>query len=328
MKVGKVSNKLLDDIVFSKIKYKNEDVLVGSGLSEDCSLIEFGNEICVVSTDPITATTSNIGKLSVLVSGNDVATKGVKPLGILVTVLVPPSATIDELKEVIGQIIDECNRQEVELIGGHTEVTDAVTRFVVSATSIGKGPKEQVVYDRQAKPGDKIILTKYAGCEGTVILWEEFSDEIEPILDEKDRNELEYLKGSLGVTREGVAAGMLGALYMHDVTEGGVLGAVWESASKFGLGATLEESAIPLAAVTRKIAEKFQIDPLKLISSGMMLIAAGAEDAENIMKELARQEIPAAIVGEFTEEGMLLKTAEGIKIIHPPESDELYKAFE
>ncbi|QSX08064.1 AIR synthase family protein [Alkalibacter rhizosphaerae] len=327
MEIGKVSNQLLDEIVFSKIKYRHEDVLVGSGLSEDCSLISFGDQICVISTDPITATASNIGRLSVLVSGNDVATKGVKPFGIMVTVLAPPSATIEELRDVIGQVIDECNRQEVELIGGHTEVTDAVNRIVFSATSLGKGLKKEIVYDRLVKEGDRIILTKYAGCEGTVILYDEFPEEIHPLLNDREHREVEQLRHFLSVTKEGVLAARLGAAYMHDVTEGGVLGAIWESANKFGLGVHIQEMAIPILSATRKIASHFGMDPLKLISSGMMLIAAEEEKATAIVAELTKEKIPAAIVGGFTEKNLLLKTPGGTKEIHPPQSDELYKAY-
>jgi hydrogenase expression/formation protein HypE len=327
MEVGKVSNQLLEKMVFSQIKYKDPNVLVGSGLSEDCSLIRFGEEICVISTDPITATDSDIGRLSVLVSGNDVATKGAKPFAIMVTVLVPPTTTVEELQQVIGQVVAECNRQEVELIGGHTEVTDAVNRIVISATSLGKGRKDQIVYDRPVKAGDWILLTKSAGCEGTVILYDAFQDQVRALLNDQDHADVERLRDALSVVHEGVLAAGLGAAYMHDVTEGGVLGAVWESATKFGLGVKLREQAIPVAPVTRKIAAHFHMDPLKLMSSGMMLIAAPEDKAKQILEALTKEKIPTAVVGQFEEKNLLLKTLVGTKLIEPPESDELYKAF-
>lgn len=328
MEVGKVSNQLLSDMVFSKIKYKHPDVLVGSGLSEDCSLIRFGEEICVLSTDPITATTENIGRLSVLVSGNDVATKGVKPFAIMITLLAPPTATVEELRGVIDQVVEECNRQKIELIGGHTEVTDAVNRIVVSATSLGKGTAQEVVYDRPVQPGDRIILTKSAGCEGTVILYDTYPDKLHPLLNEEDHKQVDVLRHSLSVSEEGVIAARCGAAYMHDVTEGGVLGAVWETAGKFGLGVEIQELAIPLMPVTRKIASAFHMDPLKLISSGMMLIVVGEDKVTPLMNALQEAGISAALVGRLTERNLLLKNpVVGAKLIQPPESDELYKAY-
>jgi len=327
MEVGKISNELLEQIVFSKIKYRHPDVLVGSGLAEDCSLISFNDEICVVSTDPITATANNIGRLSVLVSGNDVATKGVKPFAIMVTLLIPPEASIEDVKGVIEEIIEVANDMEVELIGGHTEVTDAVNRIVVSATSLGKGKKNQVVYGKKIVAGDKIIMTKYAGCEGTVILYDDFREQLDEILTGSDKDEVEILRGSLSVCDDGVVAGQRGAKYMHDVTEGGVLGAVWETAQKFGLGAMIDQEKVPVMESTQKIAEYFSIDPLKLISSGVMLIAAGEEDAESILKGLDDKNINCGIIGEFVKGECLIITPKGTNTINPPESDDLYKAY-
>ncbi|MBF7097258.1 AIR synthase family protein [Alkalibacter sp. M17DMB] len=327
MEVGKISNELLDKIIFSKIKYHHPDVIVGSGLSEDCSLIDFRDEICVISTDPITATASEIGKLAVIVSGNDVATKGVKPFAIMTTLLIPPSAKISEVKAVVEDIIKICNASDIELIGGHTEVTDAVNRIVVSATSLGKGRKNEVVYGRNVEAGDKLILTKFAGCEGTVILFDEFKGKLSKILDDKDIAEIESLRNSLSVTSEGVAAGKNGAKYMHDVTEGGVLGAAWEVAKKYDLGVNLYETKIPLLNSTKKIADYFDIDALKLISSGVMLIAASGADALKIIEELKAMQINANVAGEFVEGKTELITSEGVVEIKPPESDDLYRAL-
>ncbi len=327
MEIGKISNELLEQIVFSKIKYRHPDVLVGSGLAEDCSLVSFKDEICVVSTDPITATANNIGKLAVLVSGNDVATKGIKPFAIMVTLLIPPDAEIDEVKGVIEEIIEVSNDMEVELIGGHTEVTDAVNRIVVSATSLGKGSLEQVVYGKEVLPGDKIIMTKYAACEGTVILYDDFREDLEGLLTDEDRAEIELLRGSLSVCDEGVIAGDRGAKYMHDVTEGGVLGAVWETAKKFGLGAVLHKDEVPILESTQKIADRFDIDPLKLISSGVMLIVADNKEAGNILKGLENKNINCRIIGEFTKGECRLLSKTGSEEIDPPQSDDLYKAY-
>ncbi|NTW70912.1 MAG: AIR synthase [Eubacteriaceae bacterium] len=327
MKIGKISNELLNEIIFSKIKYKHKDVLAGSGLAEDCSLIKFSDEICVISTDPITATTSNIGELSVLISGNDVATKGVKTFGILVTILAPPSTELDELKTVITDIIETANNNEIQLIGGHTEVTDAVNRIVISTTCLGKGKRSEIVYDREVLPGDQLIMTKYGACEGTVILYDDFKGELDELLNDKDREELAMLKKMISVSEEGAISGKHGAKYMHDVTEGGILGAVWEVCEKFKRGATIDKNKIPLLSATKKITGYFNMDPLKLISSGVMLIAADRKTAAKIIMELEGRNIKADIIGEFTEKNCYIKDEERLTLIDPPQSDDLYLAY-
>lgn len=327
VEIGKISNELLEKIIFSKIKYRHPDVLVGSGMAEDCSLVSFKDEICVISTDPITATANNIGKLSVIVSGNDVATKGIKPFAIMITLLIPPESSIEEIIKVIEDIVEVTNDMEVELIGGHTEVTDAVNRIVISATSFGKAELNKVVYGKKVLPGDKIIVTKSAACEGTVILYDDFRDTLGLLITKNDINEIEMLRNTLSVCDDGVIAGERGAKYMHDVTEGGILGAVWETATKFGLGAFIYKEDIPILKSTEKITKYFNIDPLKLISSGMMLIVANENDTIEILKELKNSDIEGKVIGEFTKKDCLISSKAGIKKISPPKGDDLYKVY-
>jgi len=327
LEIGKISNEVLDEILFSKIKYKHKDVLVGSGLAEDCSLIQCRDEIVVLSTDPITATANNIGKLSVLVSGNDVATKGVRPLGIMITLLAPPSVTLEELKVVINDVIDECNRMKIELIGGHTEVTDAVNRIVISATSIGKAQKERVVYGSSVEEGDCLVMTKTAATEGTVILYDDFQEKLKNLLTEEDRNQIETMRNGLSVLEEGSVAGEVGVSYMHDVTEGGILGAVWEVAEKFKTGVRIYEKNIPILQVTQRITDYFHIDPLQLISSGVLLIVVKEKKKDVLFRRFNEIGVKSQEIGHITKKEKILVSNGRECAIRSPKSDELYRVY-
>ena len=124
----------------------------------------------------------------------------------------------------------------------------------------------------------------------------------------------------VSVVAEGTAAGRTGVCAMHDITEGGVLGAVWEMCKVAGLGAEIEEKSIPVDPVTLKICSRFDINPLRLISSGCMLIIARPDKKEQL----------ESVIDEITCIGKIMDTEYGIrmdgKAISPPESDELYKA--
>ncbi len=325
MKTGKLDSELLKSIVFNHIKFRRKEVLVRPAIGEDCAVVDFGEDACVLSTDPITGAVNEVGRLAVHISCNDIASSGVEPLGILLTIMVPEGTTKDQVEEIMRQASEEAEKLNVEIIGGHTEVTDAVNQAVIVSTAIGKGKKDRLMNKEAVKPGDAIILTKNAGLEGTGIIATDYWEKLKTSLsDEELRRSKEMLK-DLSVVKEGLIAGEIGVLQMHDVTEGGVLGAVWEMCEKSGAGAWIDYDKIPVAPETIKICKTLHLDFLKLISSGCMMIVVSEEKKEKLIDALTKEKIPASQIGVMTEKGkVMLKDGDAIEI-QPPESDELYK---
>lgn len=324
MEIGKLPNETLKSLILNKIQNNRKEVLVRPSVGEDCGAVDFGEEICVISTDPITGTENQIGTIAVNVALNDIASSGAEPVGLMVTMLIPPQATLSSVENVIDQLTQTAAKSNVDIIGGHTEVTDAVNRFVLSITAIGKTLNRTVIKTSGAKPGDDLILTKFAGLEGTSILAFDYQKE----LAERFGNELiesaKSLINQISVVEEGLIAARFGAHAMHDVTEGGVLGAIWEMCHASGCGAKVYKNAIPVLKETKLICEYFNIDPLKLISSGCMLIAC--ENGLKLTEELLKKGIKAVIIGEITQDkGIILSGDCHDIMIPPPESDELYK---
>lgn len=169
MDIGKLPNEILREKILRKIRKINEDVIVTPSIGEDCAAIKFDDEVCVVTTDPITAATKDIGKIGVIINSNDIASSGVRPIGITVTLLAPPNAKIEEIENIMDDIIKTCEGLNIDILGGHTEITDAVNRYILSITAIGKG--KNIVKTGGAKVGDDLIMTGYAGLEGT-LFWQ------------------------------------------------------------------------------------------------------------------------------------------------------------
>lgn len=329
MDAGKVPNEVLDKIVLSKLNKIRKDIILRPGIGEDCTAIDFGDYACILSTDPITGAANDIGQLSVHISCNDIASCGVAPLGLLVTILCPVGTSEAELGKVMEQISETAAGLNVEIIGGHTEVTSAVNRIVISTTCIGKAPKNRVVSSRGAKPGDSVIITKSAGLEGTAIIANDLEHRI---ADKLSGEQLERAKGfiaSISVVGEGVIAGEYGATAMHDITEGGLLGAAWEVAEASGAGIIIDKDKVPVDEVTALICESLELDALKLISSGCMLITC--KRGEELCRILEDNNIRATIIGSITadkNERILISKKEGsLKEIEPPGADELYKVI-
>ena len=134
LETGKLDSELLKQIVFNKIKYRSEDVKVRPGIGEDCAVMDFGDYECIMSTDPITAAVSDIGRLAIHITCNDIASNGVQPLGIMLAVMLPEGTTAADVEHIMGQAAETAAQLKVEIIGGHTEVTPAVKQPVIVST--------------------------------------------------------------------------------------------------------------------------------------------------------------------------------------------------
>lgn len=325
MEIGKLPNEILEKIVISNIDNKRKDVLSSSGIGEDTAIIDFGEEVCVLSTDPITGATKDLGKLAVNISANDVSTSGGDIVGVLITLLVPPTASLEDIEEIMKDANKTAKELNIEIIGGHTEVTDAVNRIVVSSTVVGRQKKEKLPDKSRIKVGDKIVVTKYIGIEGTSIIAKEKDHILAEYLSKDEINCAKGLDAFLSVIDEGKIAGELEVGYMHDITEGGVLGAIWEAGIASGKGVLIDENSIPILDITRDISKIFKIDPLRLISSGSMLIVISDEKVDDLREKLSENGIVGTVIGEIVEEGIRIER-DGIKEdIKSPDSDELYK---
>ncbi|WP_353093241.1 AIR synthase family protein [Tissierella praeacuta] len=327
MEIGKLPNDVLEKIVLSNITNKRKEVLVRAAVGEDNAIIDLGNNLCVMSTDPITGATKDIGRLAVHISCNDVSTSGAEPIGILITILAPPDTTEEDIENIMkdaGEVAKEIN---VEIVGGHTEITDAVNRIVLSTTVIGKQSKEKLPDSRKINIGDKILITKYAGIEGTSIIAKELEDKLIDKLGKDKLQIAQKMDSMISVVKEGIICGKIGVRYMHDITEGGVLGAVWEAAKATGKGVKILEELIPVEDVTREIADITNIDLYRLISSGSMLIIAEEEKVSIINNELEKAGIKSTVIGEIIEKGIILEKNGENYDVKPPEADELYKAL-
>lgn len=329
LKVGKLDSDLLKSIVIDKITYKRPEVLTKAGVGEDCAIIDFGDYECVMSTDPITAAVNEIGRLSVHISCNDIASNGIEPLGIMLAVLLPEGTSKADVEMIMGQAAEAAEKCGVEIIGGHTEITTAVNKPVIVSTAIGRGRKWQSASAENIHVGDYILMTKSAGLEGTGIIASDFREELRTFLTDEEIEAAGKLLEDVSVVREGVVAGGVGTHGMHDVTEGGILGAIWEMCQIAKVGAEVWSDKIPVESVTRKICAHYNIDFMRLISSGAMIIMASPEKKDEIVKKLSAVNVPASVIGRITEEekGLVLVDGDEVEPIDPPGPDELYKVI-
>ena len=328
LKIGKLDSEVLQRIVIDKISYRRPEVKTRAGVGEDCAVIDYGAYECVISTDPITASVNDIGRLAIHISCNDIASNGIEPLGITLAVLLPEGTTREDVKNIMAQAGEAAEAIGVEIIGGHTEVTPAVNQPVIVSTAFGRGVAGESAPSTQMQPGDWILMTKSAGLEGTGIIASDKGAELKDVLTEEEMAHALSLLDKVSVVKEGIAAGNVGTSGMHDVTEGGILGAVWELCHLEEMGCEVWEEQVAIDPVTTKIADYYGIDPLRLISSGSMIIMASDARKDAILAAVEAKGVSICCIGRICppEEGVRIKRISGeIEEITPPEADELYK---
>lgn len=323
MEEGKIPVEILKKIIYKNLGTLRNDVLVHSGIGEDCSIIDFGEQVAVLSSDPITVSDNKSGYLSVIINCNDIASCGANPIGILSTILLPVGTSEDKLKKIVDEINNAAIDNGIEVLGGHTEVTKSVNKPLISTTVIGIAKKDEYVKTGGARIDDDVIITKDIGIEGTCIIAYNYADLLAKEFSyDFVKNSQSFIR-DISVIKEGLIASQNGANSMHDITEGGLLGAAYEIAEASNVGITIFDEKIPIRKETKKICEYFNINPLKLISSGSMLITA--KSGEKIIEKLKKNKIKGTIIGKITDsDKYLIKNGEMINIL-PPESDEIYK---
>ena len=145
LKIGKVPESVLKRSIIKQIRTKRPEILVGAGVGEDCAALQLAeDEVFVTSTDPITGTSHDIGSLAVHVTANDIASSGAEVIGIMLSVLLPEGTEESELKTIMQQAEEVCEKLNIQTVGGHTEVTGVVNQTVITATGIGKVKRDSL----------------------------------------------------------------------------------------------------------------------------------------------------------------------------------------
>ena len=310
-----------------QLHYKRDEVILGPGIGEDCAALALAeDEILVMSTDPITGTAKDIGKLAIQITANDLASAGAEPIGVMLTILLPDGTREIALKRIMEQMECACREAKMQILGGHTEVTAVVNQPVVNVAGVAKAKKGSLISTAGARAGMDIVVSKWVGIEGTMIFAKEKEAEL------KEHFPADFVDTAIGFDRylsvvpEAAGATQSSVAAMHDVTEGGLFGALWEMAEASGVGLEIDLKKIPIRQETVEICEYFDVNPYGLISSGMMLMASA--DGNALVLALQEAGIPATVIGKATEgnDRVIIRDEER-RFLEPPKTDELYKVL-
>ncbi len=302
---GKLPNDLLAGFL-ADAAGDDPALLVPPGVGEDAAVVELGgSDVLVVHGDPITLGGGDPGKAAVLVNANDIAAAGAEPRWLLATVLLPPATTPSQALAILDGLAAAAARSAVTVVGGHTEVTDAVTRPVISLAALGTVDHAGLKDKRSARRGDRVLLTKQLAMEGAALLAEELGERLRDLgMGADELAACRALQEHVGILPEArVASGFAGVRAMHDVTEGGLATALRELSAATGHGVIVHRDRIPISRETGRVCRLLGADPLGLIASGSLLVCCDPAEAPGLLVAFDEAGILATDIGELTEEG-------------------------
>jgi hydrogenase expression/formation protein HypE len=328
---GKIPIDILQNTVFKHLGANRKEVTLGPATGVDGAILEIGGKSVIVSMDPITGAVERIGWEAININANDVATFGVEPAFFFSCIMLPENADSQIVEAISAQMGDAAKELGIAIVGGHCESTPGLTYPIVVGCIMGLTEKGKYVTTAGAKAGDKLILTKSAGIEGTAILASDRQTELSKVLHPSVIESAKAFFSQISVVKDALTAYHAGGVHaMHDPTEGGILNGVHEMADAANLGIKVFEDKIVVEPETAKICRYFEIDPLQLISSGALLIAAQAESTDKIIAALQEQHIYASVIGEFSvnPNKRILEMKDGsVQMLPRPVSDQLWAAL-
>ncbi len=307
--VGKLPLDLLD-MSLAGVTRGDPTVLVGAATGEDAAAVDIvGSDVLVLASDPITLAADSLARYAVLANANDVATSGATPRWFLSTLLLPPGSSASEVLGLARDIQEVCAGYGISLCGGHTEITDAVSRPLVVGTMAGTVAAGRLIDKRLMQEGDRILVTKGVAIEGTGLVAREFPHRLtRGGMTPAEIADCAAFLERMGILEEArVVRSLAGVTAMHDVTEGGLATAVRELGAAGGRRLRVHMDRIPIYPQTARVCSILGIDPLGLIGSGSLLITCAAAAAGSLGAAIAASGI------EITDVGEVLGPGEGVE---------------
>ena len=338
MDEGKLKLPLLKELLKMNGS-KNKGIVLSGKIGSDVAIIdielakdeanEFYNEnsdvYLVEKSDPITFPTSEPGKHVIVVNSNDIACSGALPYGFLSTIIAPKSTNYEEIHEIQKQIHEQCKKQNIAILGGHTEISSSVNSILLSGHMFGFVPKAYLIPNNLSLD-EKIMVIGYTGAEGTGIIIKEAGKRINRILNKDEIKEGKRIGSNINITKLALELNRkFKPSLIHDATEGGVYGALSEIVAFADVGIRLEDNP-PISSVTQKLAERLNFNPCCLISSGAIILSTNNEKALKIVEYCNLNDIPCKITG------IVIKSKGDVIIdditIDKPKGDDIIKALE
>ena len=323
MRTGKISESVLKRSVLKQCKVKNPAVIQGAGIGRDCAVFLAGEKRVVsCSVHPSVLDSTLKIRYSLEHAINNLACSGCMPVSVMLSLLLPLDFEEERLKSIMEEADFVCREFGIQISGGHTEATGAVNQPVLSVTALGV-LKKNLIKAADICPGLDVLVLGAIGREGTTLLVNREEEALKRRFPLGFVEEARQLGASISVVREAIAVGELGACALHDVSQGGIFGALWEMCEGANVGLEADLRRIPIRQETIEVCEYLGKNPYCLLSGGALL--AVVSDGKYMVQELHKQGIEAVVIGRTTSgNGRILHNGEEIRYLERPTQDQIF----
>ena len=338
--IGKISPEVFEELIYPRLGAKRDSIIVPPQNGVDVGIVEIGGQAVAMTTDPVFIVPEygfeRAAWFAIHILASDIVTSGLPPAYLSIDLNLPMSMTAAEMETMWEVMHNECEKLGMAIVCGHTARYDNCHYPMVGgATVVAVGPKDAYVTPRLAAAGDHIIITKGPGIEAAGIFAAMFPNKIAAEFGKTFADKAEGLFYQMSIVEEAQAAVSVGVrdkgvTAMHDATECGIWGGVYELAQASGLGAILDKDAIVVSGEAVKICSMFGIkDPYAAISEGTLILSCKADKSAEIIRAIEDRGIAASVAGELTSAGSGIRVVENGKErdFQHPRVDPFWNAF-
>jgi hydrogenase expression/formation protein HypE len=338
--IGKVSSEIFDEVILPRLGRKRPEILVGPQHGVDVGVVDLGNgQVMVTTTDPIFVVPpygwERSAWFAVHILASDAATSGIRPAYITMDLNLPLSMTREDFEALWAVVHRECDKIGMAIIAGHTGRYEGCEYPMIGgATVIGIGPKDRYVSPTMARPGDTVLITKGAAIEAAGLFAVTFPQRVAERYGEKAAREAEEIFWQMSVVEDALTSVEVGVrengvTSMHDATECGIWGGLFEVAQASGVGMTIDKEKIIVQDPVRNVCDLFGIDPYTSISEGTLILTCRPHKTQEVVRRLGDKGIPVSMVGEVVDARQGLRYFEhgqSRELVHP-QVDPFWAAF-
>lgn len=337
--IGKISPEVFNRLIYPHLGAKRPEILVGPQHGVDVGIVEIGNRAVAMTSDPVFIVPEygfeRAAWFATHILASDVVTSGLPPTYLAIDLNLPVSMTEAELTTVWNTIDEESKKMGMAIVCGHTaRYENCHYPMVGGATVLAIGDTDMYVTPKFARKGDKIVITKGPAIEASGIFATMFPKYIARKYGDEFAQKSQRLFYMMSVVKDAMTAVTVGVRddgisAMHDATECGIWGGLYEIAQAAGLGARIVKSQIVIEDGVQQICDLFAIDPYRSISEGTLIITCREQKTDELVETLIQNDIKTSVVGELIEPKygiLLLEDNKEIELEHPS-VDPFWKAF-
>ena len=334
--LGKIHPEFFNRVIYPRLGKKDPSVMVKPQHGVDFGVIDIGSrKVLVLSADPFyIAKELGIEKaawFAVHILASDVAVSGIRPRYLAVDLNLPPEMTEYELTCMWNAVHKECEKLGIAIVTGHTARYAGCNYPMLGGATVFGIDKRSKLIKPEVNVGDAIIVSKGPAIETTGLMSTYFPKFLKARYGSAFVKKAQDVYYQMSTVKDAmIAATVKGVTAMHDATECGVFGGLFEMASHSNVGMNIYKEEISIQDVVKKTCDCFGIDPYVAISEGTLLATANKRSAKTVIKALRDEGIPANIVGEAipSRGGINIITGGKKRRLEHPRIDPFWTKFE